>query len=167
MKNRGSIGYIHRNSELPMRSRPSLCFHVHAPPYRPPCLQRKQCSRRLFTGVGDFDRHQRHLLEGSIALASLGEEVGELIIGCLDVLGLGPHVGGQVGVGLGDGLEGSLGCKAEGRRERERERRGKKTRGGEKLALYEALQSLFYLYLSSPLFSLDFKNLLPSVDCRD
>ena len=39
----------------------------------------------------------------------LGQVVGELLVGRLGEDGLLPQIGGQVGVGLGDGGVGSLG----------------------------------------------------------
>ena len=43
------------------------------------------------------------------AVVGLGQVVGELLVGRLGEDGLLPQIGGQVGVGLGDGGVGSLG----------------------------------------------------------
>jgi hypothetical protein len=48
------------------------------------------------------------------ALGGGGQEVGELLVGALDELGLGPQIRGEVGVGVADGLEGGLGKVAHG-----------------------------------------------------
>eukprot|EP00128_Syssomonas_multiformis_P001105 Colp12_sorted_trinity150504_noHs@353 len=52
--------------------------------------------------------------EGLAGLATLSEEVGPLLVGRLGEDGGLPHVGGQVGVGAGDGSKGGLGEVAEG-----------------------------------------------------
>ena len=44
---------------------------------------------------------------------ALGQVVAELLVWRLGEHGLLPQVGGQVGVGLGDGGVGGLGCKTE------------------------------------------------------
>merc|ERR1711991_78925 len=45
---------------------------------------------------------------------TLGQEVGELLVGALGECGLGPHVWGQVCVGVADSLESGLGEVAKG-----------------------------------------------------